>query len=205
MTIETNAWINPRNGEVRYYINGFWYDMLGLELQRYKTGNISYASIDGEKIANGRAGRLSGKLWADAEGNLHLDYFNGDIFYTAEEALERIAKYIADNGGLDFLKEEDAEDEEQQVEDAPIAEAQAHEAPVELTEEEIQAITTAGPGGTAHHEIMYGIALRRQVPAPRISEAYMRLAKEKAKAAGAGKASRMARAAFRWAQEIMAQ
>lgn len=129
MTIETNAWTNPRNGEVRYYINGFWYDMLGLELQRYNTGNISYASIDGEKIANGRAGRLSGKLWADAEGNLHLGYFNGDIFYTKAEALERITKYIADNGGLDFLA---AEEEEE-----PAAEA-AEE--IVLTAEEVALI-----------------------------------------------------------------
>lgn len=205
MTIETSDWINPRNGETRYYINGFWYDMLGLELQRYKTGNISRASIDGEAIANGRAGRLSGKLWADAEGNLHLDHFNGDIFYTAEEALERITKYIADNGGLDFLKEEDAEDEEQLAEEAPATEAQTPEAPVELTEEEIQAITTVEPGGTAHHDLMHGIALKRQVPAHRISEAYMRLARKKAEEIGARREPRMARAAFRWAQEIIAQ
>ena len=127
MTIATNAWINPRNGETRHYINGFWADMLGLEITRYNTGNISHASIDGEKIANGRAGRLSGKLWADENGNLHLDYFNGDIFYTKAEALERITKYIAENGGLDFLA---AEGEEDAVE------------AIELTKEEIQAITT---------------------------------------------------------------
>lgn len=200
MTIATNAWINPRNAETRYYINGFWADMLGLHIERYNTGNISYASIDGEKIANGRAGRLSGKLWADENGNLHLDYFNGDIFYTEEEALERITKYIAEHGGLDFLKEEDAEDEEQQAE-----EASATEATVELTEEEIQEITTVEPSSPAHAELLRHIATHKGVSSQRISEAYMQLARKKASKEGAGKAPRMARTAFRWAQEIMAQ
>lgn len=134
MTIATSAWTNPRNGETRHYINGFWADMLGLNIDRYKSGNIRSASIDGEHISNGRASRLGGKLWADEQGNLHLDYFNGDDFYTQAEALERITKYIAEHGGLDFLA---AEDEEQQAEEAP-----ATETTVELTEEEIQAITT---------------------------------------------------------------
>lgn len=114
--ITTNPWIHPRTGETRYYINDFWADMLGLHIERYNTGNISYASIDGEKISNGTARRLSGKLWADENGNLHLDYFNGEAAYTKEEALERITKHIAENGGLDFLATK--EEEEPAVEEA---------------------------------------------------------------------------------------
>lgn len=132
MTIATNAWTNPRNGETRHYINDFWADMLGLHIERYNTGNISYASIDGEKISNGRAGRLSGKLWADENGNLHLDYFNGDDFYTQAEALERITKYIAENGGLDFMA---AEEEEE-----PAVEAVEEHEEIVLTAEEVALI-----------------------------------------------------------------
>lgn len=129
MTIATNAWTNPRNGETRHYINNFWADMLGLSIDRYKSGNIRSASIEGEHISNSKAWALSGKLWADTEGNLHLDNFNGSDFYTKAEALERITKYIAENGGLDFLAVEEEEE--------PAAEA-AEE--IMLTAEEVALI-----------------------------------------------------------------
>ena len=49
----------------RLYINS---KDLGLYVEKYKTGNISYAEIDGEKIPNSKAGRLlSGKNFIDVK------------------------------------------------------------------------------------------------------------------------------------------
>lgn len=142
MTIETNAWVHPKTGQTRHYINGFWEDMLGLHLEYYNTGNISYASIDGEKIANGRARKLSGKLWADETGKLHLDGFYGSHVYSQAEALERITKYIADNGGLDFLAAPAEEAEQAQAE----PEVEAVKFSGSLTDEEVAIIEAAAAG-----------------------------------------------------------
>ena len=58
----------------RLYINA---SQLGLKCTYYKTGNISYAEFNGEKISNSRASRMkasktyidimTGKLYSDSE------------------------------------------------------------------------------------------------------------------------------------------
>lgn len=74
MTIETNAWINPRNGETRHYTQA------------------TLAQLTGQEA--------SGKLWIDSAGALHLDKFSSNEI-TQEEALELSKQAIEEAGGID--------------------------------------------------------------------------------------------------------
>lgn len=80
-TITLNNW-TARNGQTRRYVDG-WHKLVGLEIDRYKTGNISSASVNGESISNGTAGRLLGvKVWLDDTDEVHVDYWcNGTARY----------------------------------------------------------------------------------------------------------------------------
>jgi len=88
-----NRW---QKGEMdRVYINDLvkW---VGLEVKRYKTGNISYAELNGEKISNSRAdkimNRLDGKLWWDVvEGAWDWKWIAED---DAEEIIDAIEEAI---------------------------------------------------------------------------------------------------------------
>ncbi|MEU0200888.1 MULTISPECIES: hypothetical protein [unclassified Streptomyces] len=61
-------------GKDRVYIND-WAAFAGLEVEHYKSGNISWAAWRGEKISNSQAYKLLGsidKVWFDAaDGKLH--------------------------------------------------------------------------------------------------------------------------------------
>lgn len=53
----------PKQGPERVYIND-WQELAGLEIERYKTGNIKSAYLNGEKISNTRASFLAnGKVY----------------------------------------------------------------------------------------------------------------------------------------------
>lgn len=55
----------------RIYINTFA-EAMGLEVDRYRTGNISHAELHGEKIANAQAQRIvDSKVWIEG-GELHI-------------------------------------------------------------------------------------------------------------------------------------
>jgi len=76
LAIGGNTWENPRNGETRIYVND-WAGLVGLEINRYKSGNICSASLNGQRVSNGKAGRmLVAKLWwSSIDNTLHLqDY-----------------------------------------------------------------------------------------------------------------------------------
>jgi hypothetical protein len=64
-------------GHDRVYLNGFE-TVPGLELDHYKSGNISYAELDGEKVSNSEAGRLAtavDKVYFDAaDGKVHIKW-----------------------------------------------------------------------------------------------------------------------------------
>jgi hypothetical protein len=52
-----------RAGQRRVYLNE-WPEMVGLDVGFYRTGNVSGASLNGEKISNGKASRLlCAKVW----------------------------------------------------------------------------------------------------------------------------------------------
>lgn len=80
-SIETMTAIGGRrwqkNGHDRVYLNGFE-TVPGLELDHYKSGNISYAELDGEKVSNSEAGRLAtavDKVYFDAaDGKVHIKW-----------------------------------------------------------------------------------------------------------------------------------
>ena len=63
-----------KNGHDRVYLNGFE-TVPGLELDHYKSGNISYAELDGEKISNSEAGRL-----ATAVDKVYFDATDGKVY-----------------------------------------------------------------------------------------------------------------------------
>lgn len=48
---------SKRDGTIRVYINN-WPEMIGLEYGRYNSGNVSWATLNGEKLANARAANL---------------------------------------------------------------------------------------------------------------------------------------------------
>lgn len=53
----------PKQGPERIYLNE-WHEMAGLEIERYHTGNIKSAYLDGEKISNIKAYNLAnGKVY----------------------------------------------------------------------------------------------------------------------------------------------
>lgn len=80
-TVETMTAIGgsrwTKAGHDRVYIND-WDQYLPLEINRYNTGNISWAAWEGDTIANRQAGLLLGsldKVWFDAaDGKLHARY-----------------------------------------------------------------------------------------------------------------------------------
>ena len=66
-----------RGDKDRVYLND-WARFIGLEIDHYKTGNISYATLGGEKISNSEAYRLGGaiyKVYFDvADGKVHIQW-----------------------------------------------------------------------------------------------------------------------------------
>ena len=71
-----NKWIHPTTGEVRYYVNDAW-KYGGLSVERYNTGNICYAELDGEEISNSKAKKLINaiyKCWITEDHKVHVKY-----------------------------------------------------------------------------------------------------------------------------------
>lgn len=66
--------------------------VLGLQVERYKTGNISYAEFRGERISNSRAADLADiKIWIDLHtGELHTKGFRSAACATMREAAEEL-------------------------------------------------------------------------------------------------------------------
>ncbi len=62
-TLDLNTWTHPGTGEVRLYVNNLA-EVIGLDVSFYKTGNVSSAALDGERISNSKAAQLLGvKVW----------------------------------------------------------------------------------------------------------------------------------------------
>lgn len=63
------AW--ERDGMKRYYINDDQLEaVFGLSIDRYNSGNICSASLNGEGISNSKAYKLIGRgIWYDADAN----------------------------------------------------------------------------------------------------------------------------------------
>ncbi|MFI8191411.1 helix-turn-helix domain-containing protein [Streptomyces sp. NPDC085946] len=80
-SVETMTAIGGRRwtkaGHDRVYLNEFE-TVPGLELDHYKSGSISYATLDGEKVSNAEGGRLASsvdKVYFDAaDGKVHIKW-----------------------------------------------------------------------------------------------------------------------------------
>lgn len=90
------AWTPKRGGGTRYYFNGLA-SMLGLEVERYGTGNISNATLHGKPISNSKArqileGLFDAKFWFDAAtGKFESKGLGADDFDTIRaEVVARI-------------------------------------------------------------------------------------------------------------------
>lgn len=98
-TAELGEWVHPRTGQRRRYVNNIE-ELIGLEVWRYNTGNVSGARLDGEVIANRQAVMILSligqmKLWVDDQDKLHWYKVNtpsryldaGDIVDAVKAAL----------------------------------------------------------------------------------------------------------------------
>ena len=75
VAIGGNRW--TKNGHDRVYLNN-WPELIGLEVTRYKSGNIWAASLNGERISNAEARRILGAITAvyfdAADGQIHVKW-----------------------------------------------------------------------------------------------------------------------------------
>lgn len=92
LAIGGNPW-DGYDGRHRIYLDG-WAEMIGLEVCRYNTGNISAAWLRGEEISNGKATRmLTGKVFWE-KGNLIVE-MHPEFGYLASWVRVAIANAIA--------------------------------------------------------------------------------------------------------------
>lgn len=93
-------WIHPKTGEVRYYVNHAD-EYSTLYVTHYKSGNISYASLDDEKISNTKAYallRAIEKVWISETGKVYTNHrFGYDDFKDkfVQSVIENIEKELA--------------------------------------------------------------------------------------------------------------
>jgi hypothetical protein len=82
-----------KNGMDRIYLNDA-HQYLGLEVNRYKSGNISSAWLDDEKISNSEAGRIAAamdKVFYDlTTGELRIQGYGSPRAITLDEIRDRI-------------------------------------------------------------------------------------------------------------------
>lgn len=82
-TLDISSW-TARNGQTRRYIKN-WPELVGLEYDTYKTGNIRSASLRGEPLSNTKCSGLLGiKVWLDDADEVHVDYNSGRTITDAE-------------------------------------------------------------------------------------------------------------------------
>lgn len=88
--LQTKAWTSPR-GAVRLYVQNVA-EVIGLDIDRYKSGNISGATLGGETISNADAGRMAdARVWIDADGGAHVDNWTARAM-SAETVAELVAQ-----------------------------------------------------------------------------------------------------------------
>jgi len=83
-------WI--KGGHDRIYFNN-WPELIGLEINRYKTGNISSAFLDGELISNRQAGLLLNMInkvyWDTQAGHLCIQWTPGESRIMTRDELKQ--------------------------------------------------------------------------------------------------------------------
>lgn len=70
---DARPWVSRDGSRARLYVND-WSELIGLQVERYGTGNISSAHLDGEKISSRQAGLILGAVdgvWVE-DGAVHI-------------------------------------------------------------------------------------------------------------------------------------
>lgn len=90
-----NRW--TKYGKDRLYLGNLAYSVGGLDVSRYKTGNISGASIDGETISNSGARRLL-NVTSDMYINLQTGGINvpntGSLRTEEQIVVDKVLNYV---------------------------------------------------------------------------------------------------------------
>lgn len=73
LTMGANRW--TKGGHDRLYLSRCGAQIMNLEIECYKTGNISSAVLNGEKISNAEASRI-----ISAYANAYIDLSNGKVY-----------------------------------------------------------------------------------------------------------------------------
>lgn len=95
IAIGGNSWSKPGTDEVRIYLDD-WAGLAGLKITTYGTGNISHAELDGEKVSNGKACKLLGRIWW-AGGEFHAEGVDVELWDRLFGGLwDRLDKGIAE-------------------------------------------------------------------------------------------------------------
>lgn len=82
----------------RYYIPD-WHKLVGFRYQTYKTGNVWWATLDGESLANNRANEFKQtKVWLDEEHNIHIGHLTPRVPITEEKIRSRIHEVLEEHG-----------------------------------------------------------------------------------------------------------
>lgn len=96
--LEMSNWTNPRNKEVRIYINN-WAEVLGFETFRSKSsGRITEAKYKGKSITNAEAGRnLAGKVYI-IDKTLYMDGHSDTEIMGKKEKAQAIRSLLSEQG-----------------------------------------------------------------------------------------------------------
>jgi len=71
------TWVNPDGTKRRiYFPENLLAELIGLKVTTYKTGNISSASLNGQKISNGKADQIRTTL---RYGKAYFDCMDGTV------------------------------------------------------------------------------------------------------------------------------
>ena len=89
MAIGAKRW--QKAGYDRLYLNNAGIKLAGLEVSRYNTGNISNATLKGEKISNSAAGRILGSL-----NKAYINLSTGKLVYTNNFDRDEIEEVMAE-------------------------------------------------------------------------------------------------------------
>jgi len=90
--VETRRWVPSRGGTARLYVQNVA-DLIGLSVERYGTGNIANAALQGSKISNTAAREiLAASVWiSEADGRVHVERL-ANRFITSDAARDCIAR-----------------------------------------------------------------------------------------------------------------
>lgn len=129
--LQLNEWVHPRTGETRRYVQN-WAEIVGLEVGRYGTGNISGAWINDQKIPNGRAGAiLNAKVWLDESDGVHIDYLSdyAQAYLTEGQIIEAITAALTPAEAEE--QSDEAEGDDSDIESEATEEIEAPTAPTD--------------------------------------------------------------------------